>query len=82
MVSTTMGGYALSGGDLSDIPTITGLLVGTGLCATSAFTWNMILEKDNDARMNRTAQRPLCKKTVTIPEATVFGCVHYPYSLR
>ena len=34
-------------------------LLGTGLVAGGASAWNMILERDRDARMKRTANRPL-----------------------
>ncbi len=48
-------------------------LVGTGLVAGGASAWNMILERDRDARMKRTSNRPLPSGKLTMPEAVVFG---------
>jgi protoheme IX farnesyltransferase len=48
-------------------------LVGTGLVAGGASAWNMILERDRDARMKRTANRPLPSGKLSMVEAVVFG---------
>jgi protoheme IX farnesyltransferase len=48
-------------------------LVGTGLVAGGASAWNMILERDRDARMKRTASRPLPSGKLTMAEAVAFG---------
>jgi protoheme IX farnesyltransferase len=45
-------------------------LLGTGLAAASAAMLNQLLERDRDAQMRRTAQRPL--PTGRIPPAAVF----------
>ena len=44
-------------------------LVGTGLVAGGASAWNMILERDRDARMRRTANRPLPSGRLALAEA-------------
>lgn len=48
-------------------------LIGTGLVAGSASTWNMILERDRDARMKRTANRPLPSGRLSLAESVAFG---------
>jgi protoheme IX farnesyltransferase len=48
-------------------------LVGTGLVAGGASAWNMVLERDRDARMRRTSKRALPAGKVAPLEAAVFG---------
>jgi protoheme IX farnesyltransferase len=48
-------------------------LAGTGLVAAGASTLNMVLERDTDARMNRTRSRPLAEGRMRPPEAIAFG---------
>src|SRR5947209_1366959 len=50
-------------------------LLGTGLVAGGASAWNMILERDRDARMKRTAHRPLPSGRVALGGAVTFGSV-------
>ena len=48
-------------------------LVGTGLVAGGASAWNMILERERDSRMRRTASRPLPSGKLSLAEAVTFG---------
>jgi protoheme IX farnesyltransferase len=48
-------------------------LIGTGLVAGGASAWNMILERDRDAQMKRTANRPLPSGKLSTAEAMAFG---------
>ena len=50
-------------------------LIGTGLVAGGASAWNMILERDRDARMKRTANRALPSGKLSLAEAVTFGSV-------
>lgn len=50
-------------------------LAGTGLVASGASVWNQYLERARDARMKRTAGRPLPTGRVSPTEAVVFGSV-------
>ena len=50
-------------------------LVGTGLVAGGASAWNMILERERDARMRRTSTRPLPSGKLALAEAVTFGTV-------
>ena len=48
-------------------------LVGTGMVAGGASAWNMILERDRDARMRRTANRPIPSGRITLGGAVAFA---------
>ena len=48
-------------------------LVGTGLVAAGASAWNQYLERSRDARMRRTADRPLPSGRLAPGEAAWFG---------
>jgi heme o synthase len=48
-------------------------LLGTALVAGGASAWNMILERDRDALMKRTAGRPLPSGKLSLAEAVAFG---------
>ena len=48
-------------------------LAGTGLVAAGASALNMVLERDTDARMHRTRNRPLAAGRMRAPEAIGFG---------
>lgn len=50
-------------------------LVGTGLVASGASSWNQLLERFSDARMRRTSSRPLPSGKVEPIEAATFGTV-------
>src|SRR5439155_5282823 len=70
---TVAVGYLLgAGGSISPARLLLTLL-GTGLVAGGASAWNMILERDRDARMKRTAHRPLPSGRVALGGAVAFG---------
>lgn len=75
VVVTSGGGYVLSGGSLFDLKTLTGLLVGTSMCAGSAATFNQIIEIQYDALMTRTRKRPLVTGVISKLQAQLFGSV-------
>jgi protoheme IX farnesyltransferase len=49
--------------------------LGTALCASSAATFNQIIEVDKDAQMKRTANRPLVTGAISHNTALGIGCV-------
>lgn len=59
MLITALAGMLLSSAGLPDLATMAGALAGIGLCACSAATVNHLLERDTDAKMARTQNRPL-----------------------
>ena len=50
-------------------------MVATGAVAAGASVWNQVIERDRDARMRRTSNRPIPSGQVGTVEAAVFGSV-------
>ena len=70
---TTLGGvYIGAKGDLDPIVTFWTLL-GTGLAAAGSAVINMVLDRDIDSLMERTASRPLPRGSVSPVGAFLFG---------
>ncbi len=57
------------------IPALTMLLsvLGTGAVAAGASVWNQVIERDRDALMKRTANRPIASGRVSTLEGAVYG---------
>lgn len=55
------------------LDTALGALLGIALAAAAANVLNMVLERDRDALMERTRNRPLPAGKLSAPAATVFG---------
>lgn len=70
---TTMIGYLLGSGSWTDLPRIFFVLVGVGLAAIGAGALNQYLERDVDALMRRTADRPLPAGRMASHHALAFG---------
>ncbi|WP_370560701.1 UbiA family prenyltransferase [Leptospira weilii] len=52
---------------------ITVTLFGTFLMSSASFIFNQVIEKDRDAKMKRTSNRPIPSKRISIPQATLVG---------
>jgi protoheme IX farnesyltransferase len=74
VVASALAGYAMSGGDTSDIARVLAVVVGTGFVAGGASAFNQIIERDADALMRRTRLRPLPDGRLQSPEAFAFAC--------
>ncbi len=76
VVVTTLFGYLLGtrGGGF-ELGTLVHTLIGTTLCAFAAGIYNQILEMEADAKMERTADRPLAARRVPPELAFVLGWV-------
>ncbi len=70
---TTVVGYYLGSGSLVDLGTLLHLLLGTALAAAGTLTLNQYMERDLDARMERTRHRPLPDGRLPPGEALAFG---------
>ncbi|MDB5352393.1 MAG: protoheme farnesyltransferase [Planctomycetota bacterium] len=76
MVLMTVAVGFLLGARGSSLPTTFVLaLLGTGLVASGASAWNQVIEKDRDAKMRRTARRPLPSGVLEPLESAVFASV-------
>lgn len=72
---TTAVGYALGTGASFHPAVFVSLLVGTALVSGGASALNQWAERDADARMERTASRPLPSGRLAPADALVFGLV-------
>lgn len=70
---TVAAGYLAAAGTGARLMPLVHTLIGTGLVAAGASAWNMWLERASDARMRRTARRPLPAGRLHPMEAVVFG---------
>ncbi len=72
---TAVAGYYLAGGGLAHPVTVVAMLVGTALAGAGANALNMWIERGPDARMRRTANRPIPAGRIAPRSALVFGVV-------
>jgi protoheme IX farnesyltransferase len=73
VLTTFFGFYLGAGGDGVDWIRLVVTLLGTSLAAAGTMALNQYLERDLDARMLRTRQRPLPNGRVSPADAAVFG---------
>ena len=74
LVTVALSGFVAAMGR-PDVVVLLHCLVGTALVATSSGAFNQWLEKDSDAKMPRTQDRPLPAGRMTVREVIVFGTV-------
>ncbi|HEV3440833.1 MAG TPA: heme o synthase [Gemmata sp.] len=70
---TVAAGYLLGAGASSDVRTLLHTLIGAGLVAAGGSALNHLLERGIDARMRRTANRPLPSGRLSPEQAAAFG---------
>ena len=68
-------GMALAAGPALDATTVISVLLAGVLAIGASGTFNHVLERDIDRRMNRTADRPLATDEVGVRNATAFGVI-------
>jgi heme o synthase len=73
ILGTTTVGFSLAARTTDDWKRLPNALIGTALCAASAAILNQLLEKEHDARMLRTANRPLPTGRISERNALVLG---------
>lgn len=73
VVASTLVGYAMADGEPLGLVRVCGLLLGTGLVAGGASTFNQVAERDLDALMRRTRRRPLPAQRLQPLEGVLFG---------
>lgn len=72
---TTVIGFALGGEGVTRWPLLLMTLLGTALGSAGAFVLNHVMEREADALMHRTRNRPLPLGTIKPPAALAFGVV-------
>ena len=78
VVSTTAFGFMSVGPTAlayTSLPTFAAASIGTALCASSAATFNQVIEVDRDSKMKRTGNRPLVNGSVSKEAAIGLGCL-------
>ena len=73
VVVMAAAGYVLAADGPIDWATLAGLMLGTALTAGGGAALNHALEREHDARMVRTAQRPIPAGRVSATSATLYG---------
>jgi protoheme IX farnesyltransferase len=73
VVASTLVGYAMAPGEALGLVRVCALLVGTGLVAGGASAFNQVIERDLDALMRRTRNRPLPDQRLQPLEGVLFG---------
>jgi protoheme IX farnesyltransferase len=73
VVGSALAGYAMGGGDPSQVFRMLATVFGTALVAGGASAYNQILERKTDALMQRTRLRPLPDGRLQIGEALIFA---------
>jgi protoheme IX farnesyltransferase len=73
VVASALAGYAMAGGNTSDVIRVCSMIVGTGLVAGGASAFNQLLERETDGLMRRTRMRPLPDARLRPSEALWFG---------
>ena len=71
---TTAAGFYLGTRGAIDFQLLINTLIGTGLAASGCNALNQYVERDEDARMNRTSGRPLPSGRLTPLEALTCAC--------
>src|SRR5204862_5124045 len=73
VVATSAAGYYLGGPPSTDLALMAQAVAGTALVAGGAAVLNQLYERDTDALMRRTRQRPLPDGRVSPGDARFFG---------
>tara|TARA_Y100001933_G_C18944087_1_gene540888 strand:+ start:159 stop:1016 length:858 start_codon:yes stop_codon:yes gene_type:complete len=73
MLITAIVGMLLASKTLPPLSLIIISLLGIGLCASSAATINQIIDRNIDANMTRTSERPLPQGNITTINASIFA---------
>ncbi len=75
MLITAIVGMLLASKTLPSLSLIVISLLGIGLCASSAATINQIIDRNIDANMARTSERPLPQGNITTLNASIFALI-------
>ena len=75
MLITAIVGMLLASKTLPSLSLMLISLLGIGLCASSAATINQIIDRNIDANMARTSERPLPQGNITTLNASIFALI-------
>ena len=75
VVASTMAGFAMGRGDMSNPALVLGMLGGTALVAGGASAFNQVIERRSDALMRRTRLRPMADNRMAARDALIYAAV-------
>ena len=75
VVVSALAGYAMAGGDASNLLLLVATTIGTALVAGGSSAFNQAIERVPDGLMRRTRLRPLPDRRLQLTEALVFAFV-------
>jgi protoheme IX farnesyltransferase len=73
VVGSTLAGYVMGHGEMSDAARVVATVGGTALVAGGASAFNQVMERRTDALMRRTRLRPMADGRLASPEALVYA---------
>lgn len=73
VVASTLAGYVMGGGDMSDAVRVIATVGGTFLVAGGSAAFNQVIERRTDALMQRTRTRPMADGRLASSEALVYA---------
>jgi protoheme IX farnesyltransferase len=75
VVASTLAGFAMGRGEMSDAGLVLAMLAGTAGVAGGASAFNQVYERDTDALMRRTRLRPMADGRMAVRDALIFAAV-------
>lgn len=75
VVASSLAGYVMGGGEISNAPRVMLTVLGTALVAGGASAFNQVMERRTDALMRRTRSRPLPDGRLQPGESLVFAAL-------
>lgn len=75
VVASTLAGFAMGRGDMSDVVRVLGMVGGTALVAGGASAFNQVIERRTDALMRRTRLRPMADNRMSARDALIYAAV-------
>ena len=73
VVASTLAGYVMADGDMSNVLVVLAMVAGTGLVAGGASAFNQVIERRTDALMRRTRLRPMADGRLPVAEALAYA---------
>ena len=75
VVASTLAGFAMGRGEMSNAALVLAMLGGTALVAGGASAFNQVTERRTDALMRRTRLRPMADNRMPARDALIFAAV-------
>ena len=75
VVGSTLAGFAMGRGDMSDVVLVLAMVIGTALVAGGASAFNQVIERRSDALMRRTRLRPMADNRMGARDALLYATI-------